>query len=198
MKLSMKQAFLLSAIAMAASSNNLVHADDTAAAAAAGDDSAAEVKVQEAIEVASDAGDAAKECTADDETCISPPKEDEEIPEVKEEDATESTTTTTEEEDPSCPSRPHVIRCAAKYLDTNKNGALEKSELEVAMNAVPWLLRSLLNIIGSVDAIMKKCDADGDGAIDIEVDMKATEETCLATCFKRKVFKNLFFPDCIE
>ena len=24
-------------------------------------------------------------------------------------------------EDPKCPSRPHIIRCAAKYLDTNKN-----------------------------------------------------------------------------
>jgi len=111
---------------------------------------------------------------------------------------TTATTTSTEEEDPSCPSRPHVIRCAAKYLDTNQNGQLEKSELETAMNAVPWILRSVLNIIGSIDAIMKKCDANGDGAIDIDVDMKATEETCLATCFKRKAFKRLFFPDCTE
>lgn len=189
MKLSLKQAFLLSAIAMAASNNNncFVHADESAAAA-----------TEEVV-----ADDAAKECTADDETCISP-EEEAIVPPVEEEEAVneESTTTTTEttseEEDPACPSRPHVIRCAAKYLDTNQNGALEKSELETAMNTVPWILRSLLNIIGSVDAIMKKCDADGDGSIDIEVDMKATEETCLATCFKRKVFKKLFFPDCTE
>lgn len=213
MKLSIKQAFLVSAvIAMAASSNNhLVHAtdDDTAAAAEAasttvGDDSAAEVKVQEAIEVvvADDAGAAdtaaAKECTAE-EDCIAPPAEEEiVVPPVTDEEEAEESTTTAAEEDPSCPSRPHVIRCAAKYLDTNQNGQLERSELETAMNAVPWLLRSLLNIIGSIDAIMKKCDANGDGAIDIDVDMKATEETCLATCFKRKAFKRLFFPDCTE
>ncbi|KAL7427136.1 hypothetical protein ACHAXM_000723 [Skeletonema potamos] len=214
MKLSIKQAFLVSAvIAMAASSNNhLVHAtdDDTAAAAEAasttvGDDSAAEVKVQEAIEVvvADDAGAAdtaaAKECTAE-EDCIAPPAEEEIVvpPVTDEGEKAEESTTTAAEEDPSCPSRPHVIRCAAKYLDTNQNGQLERSELETAMNAVPWLLRSLLNIIGSIDAIMKKCDANGDGAIDIDVDMKATEETCLATCFKRKAFKRLFFPDCTE
>ena len=206
MKLSIKQAFLLSAIAMAASNNHLVRASDDAATTA-GDDAAAEVKVQEAIEVvvADETTDGAKECTAE-EDCIAPPAEEEEevVPPVVEEEAVEepttttSTTTTTEEEDPSCPSRPHVIRCAAKYLDTNQNGQLEKSELETAMNAVPWILRSLLNIIGSIDAIMKKCDADGDGAIDIEGDMKATEETCLATCFKRKAFKRLFFPDCTE
>lgn len=210
MKLSIKQAFLLSAIAMAASNNHLVHADDTADAVtdatAAEDDSAAEVKLQEAIEVVADtttsdeADAAAKECTAE-EDCIAPSAEEEEIvpPVQVEEQVEEQATTTTEvEEDPSCPSRPHVIRCAAKYLDTNQNGQLEKSELETAMNAVPWILRSLLNIIGSIDAIMKKCDADGDGAIDIEGDMKATEETCLATCFKRKAFKRLFFPDCAE
>ena len=193
MKLSLKQAFLLSAIAVAASNNSncFVHADESAAAAAA--------TTEEVV-----ADDAAKECTADDETCISP-EEETIVPPVEEEETTEESTTTTttkttseEEEDPACPSRPHVIRCAAKYLDTNQNGALEKSELETAMNTVPWILRSLLNIIGSVDAIMKKCDADGDGSIDIEVDMKATEETCLATCFKRKVFKKLFFPDCTE
>ena len=190
MNLSLNQAFLLSAIAVAASKNNncFVHADESAAAT-----------TEEVV-----ADDAAKECTADDETCISP-EEETIVPPVEEEETTEESTTTTttettseEEEDPACPSRPHVIRCAAKYLDTNQNGALEKSELETAMNTVPWILRSLLNIIGSVDAIMKKCDADGDGSIDIEVDMKATEETCLATCFKRKVFKKLFFPDCTE
>ena len=29
-----------------------------------------------------------------------------------------------EGEDPNCPSRPYVIRCAAEYLDTNKNGRI--------------------------------------------------------------------------
>ena len=103
-----------------------------------------------------------------------------------------------EEEDPKCPSRPHIIRCAAKYLDTNNNGALERTELDDAMAQVSWIVRGLLKVIGSTDTIMKKCDADGDGKITIEQDMEATKETCLATCFKRKVFKQLFFPDCIE
>ena len=91
-----------------------------------------------------------------------------------------------------------MVRCAAKYLDANQNGALERSELDAIMNDVPWLLRSLLRVIGSVDAIMKKCDADGDGKITIEQDMEQTKETCLATCFKRNAFKRLFFPDCSE
>ena len=34
-----------------------------------------------------------------------------------------------------------MIRCAAKYLDTNQNGMLERSELESVMQTVPWLLR---------------------------------------------------------
>ena len=53
-------------------------------------------------------------------------------------------------------------------------------------------------MIGSVDTIMKKCDADGDGSITIEADMEATKETCLDTCFKRYAFKKLFFADCTE
>ena len=99
-------------------------------------------------------------------------------------------------EDPSCPSRPHIVKCAAKYLDTNQNDKLEREELEVAIAALPFLARGVLKIIGSVDKIMAKCDADGDGAIGIETDMPNTEETCLATCFKRKAFKAAFFPEC--
>lgn len=103
-----------------------------------------------------------------------------------------------EGEDPKCPSRPHIIRCAGKHLDTNNNGALERTELDTAMSQVSWIVRGLLKVIGSTDTIMKKCDADSDGMITIEADMEATKETCLATCFKRKVFKQLFFPDCTE
>lgn len=194
-----KQAFLLAAITLTGQSNYLVRAN-AEVDAAVGDDSAAEVKVQEAIEVANEEA-VAKECTTE-EDCVAPPAEEDVPPAVEEEEASPSSsstkTTMKKEEDPSCPSRPHVIRCAAKYLDTNQNGALERSELETAMSSVPWILRSLLNIIGSIDSIMKKCDADADGSIDIENDMKATEETCLATCFKRKAFKKLFFADCTE
>ena len=99
-------------------------------------------------------------------------------------------------EDPSCPSRPHIVRCAAAYLDTNKNNKLEKEELESAIAALPWYARGILKIIGSVPKIMEKCDDDGDGAIGIEHDMEATKDKCLATCFKRKSFKAAFFKDC--
>jgi hypothetical protein len=42
------------------------------------------------------------------------------------------------EEDPSCPSRPYVIRCAGEYLDTNKNGKLERAELQTGIDKLPW------------------------------------------------------------
>lgn len=98
--------------------------------------------------------------------------------------------------DPNCPARPHVIRCAAMYLDTNKNGKLERSELQSAIDSLPWYSRGLLKILGSVDKMMKKCDMDGDDAISIDEDMEKNKEQCLATCFKRKAFKAAFFPDC--
>jgi hypothetical protein len=46
-----------------------------------------------------------------------------------------------EEEDPKCPSRPHIIRCAAHHLDTNKNGSLERAELQSAIDQLPWYSR---------------------------------------------------------
>jgi len=101
-----------------------------------------------------------------------------------------------ESEDPKCPSRPHIIRCAAEYLDTNKNNKLDREELEKAIDSLNWLARGVLKVIGSVDVIMRKCDYDGDGAISIDHDMEHNAETCLASCFKRRAFKGAFFPDC--
>lgn len=40
--------------------------------------------------------------------------------------------------DPSCPDRDHLMRCAKEYLDKNKNNMLERSELEAAIDALPW------------------------------------------------------------
>jgi hypothetical protein len=99
-------------------------------------------------------------------------------------------------EDDSCPTRPHIIACAAKFLDTNQNGKLDRIELETAIDKLPWYSRGILKIIGSVDKIMAKCDVDGDGAIGIDYDMSNNQETCLASCFKRKAFKGAFFPEC--
>mmetsp|Transcript_11433 Transcript_11433/g.21140 ORF Transcript_11433/g.21140 Transcript_11433/m.21140 type:complete len:179 (-) Transcript_11433:353-889(-) len=178
MKLSLKCLLVISTIALA-SQSSVVLAEQAAVTSDSDAGDAAEAKVEDAVEAAVDGdGDAGKECAADG-SCA--PEEAAAV-----------------EEDPKCPSRPHVIRCAAKYLDTNHNGALDREELDTAMGSVSWILRGLLKVIGSVDAIMKKCDADGDGKITIEQDMEATKETCLATCFKRKAFKGLFFPDCTE
>ena len=101
-----------------------------------------------------------------------------------------------EPEDPKCPSRPHIIRCAALHLDSNQNNKLDRAELEQAIDQLSWLARGVLKVIGSVNSIMKKCDFDGDDAISIDYDMDNTVDTCLATCFKRRAFKSAFFPDC--
>lgn len=118
-------------------------------------------------------------------------------------DASETTTeevveeaSATQEEDPQCPSRPFIIRCAGEYLDTNKNGKLERAELQAAIDKLPWYSRGILKIIGSVDKMMTKCDMDGDDAISMDYDMEKNKEQCLASCFKRRAFKGSFFPDC--
>ena len=73
---------------------------------------------------------------------------------------------------------------------------LDRDELQTAIDKLPWLARGVLQILGSVDKMMKKCDVDGDGAISIDYDMVHNKETCLATCFKKRAFKTAFFPDC--
>jgi hypothetical protein len=40
--------------------------------------------------------------------------------------------------------------------------------LEAAIESLPWLSKGVLKVIGSVDMIMSKCDANGDGAIDMK------------------------------
>lgn len=44
-------------------------------------------------------------------------------------------------EDPNCPSREHVIKCAGKTLDANKNGKLDRDELQGAIDLLPWYSR---------------------------------------------------------
>jgi hypothetical protein len=130
---------------------------------------------------------AASSCNAENceaETCANPDASDSEESVAK------------EPEDPNCPSRPYIIRCAGEYLDTNKNGKLDRGELQSAIDSLPWYSRSILSILGSVDKMMQKCDMDGDDAISMDYDMEKNKEQCLATCFKRRAFKASFFPDC--
>jgi hypothetical protein len=122
--------------------------------------------------------------------------------------------------DPKCPDRDHIIRCAGAYLDTNKNNKLDRSELQAAIDSLPWYAQGVLKILGSVDKMMKKvkrtllllicflahgltkfssskkCDVDKDDAISMDYDMSNNKEDCLATCFKRRAFKSSFFPEC--
>ena len=37
-----------------------------------------------------------------------------------------------------CPDRSHIIKCAEAHLDTNKNGKLDREELEAAIDSLPW------------------------------------------------------------
>jgi hypothetical protein len=48
--------------------------------------------------------------------------------------------------DKGCPDRGHIIRCAGKYLDTNQNGKLDRSELDAAIERLPWSVHSIPHI----------------------------------------------------
>jgi hypothetical protein len=137
---------------------------------------------------------AAAETSTADEGCATPGECANPDAPVAEEEAVEEPVKI--EKDPSCPSRPHITRCTAKYMDLNQNGKLDRDELEGAIDSLPWLARGVLKIIGSVNTIMTKCDYDKDGAISIDYDMQHNADTCLTSCFKRRAFKSAFFSDC--
>lgn len=40
--------------------------------------------------------------------------------------------------DKNCPDRGHIIRCTGATLDLNKNGKLDRIELDTAINGLPW------------------------------------------------------------
>lgn len=46
-------------------------------------------------------------------------------------------------EDPNCPSRESIIRCAGAHLDSNQNGKLERTELQAAIDKLPWYSRGM-------------------------------------------------------
>jgi hypothetical protein len=77
-----------------------------------------------------------------------------------------------------------VIACASRHLDANRDRRLSRAELQGAVDALPWHKRGAVKVIGGVAAIFAKCDADGDGYIDMRRggDMDKTTETCLAKC----------------
>jgi hypothetical protein len=68
------------------------------------------------------------------------------------ETTTETTTTatndvdesTTNEIDKNCPDRGHIIRCTGAHLDLNKNGKLDRVELDSAIQSLPWYVFTYL------------------------------------------------------
>ena len=44
--------------------------------------------------------------------------------------------------DKNCPDRGHIIRCTGAHLDLNKNGKLDRSELDSAIQSLPWYVQS--------------------------------------------------------
>ena len=40
--------------------------------------------------------------------------------------------------DKNCPDRGHIIRCTGAHLDLNKNGKLDRDELDIAIQSLPW------------------------------------------------------------
>ena len=74
-------------------------------------------------------------CNTENGECLNPDAET---------STTTTTTVTAASEDPNCPSREHVIRCAGLHLDTNKNGYLERKELQDAIDRLPWYGRGKL------------------------------------------------------
>ncbi len=43
--------------------------------------------------------------------------------------------------DKNCPDRGHIIRCTGAHLDLNKNGKLDRDELDTAIQSLPWYVR---------------------------------------------------------
>lgn len=84
---------------------------------------------------------ATPDCSQDHGECVNP-------------DATAESAV--DDEDPNCPSRESIIRCAGKHLDTNQNGKLDRTELESAIASLPWYARGILQILGSVDKMVRK------------------------------------------
>ena len=58
------------------------------------------------------------------------------------------------------------------------------------------LLQKEKNSKDFISSQMTKCDTDGDDAISMDYDMIQNKDQCLTSCFKRRAFKNSFFPDC--
>ena len=50
--------------------------------------------------------------------------------------------------DKNCPDRGHIIRCTGAHLDLNKNGKLDRDELDAAIQSLPWYVRIFSFIMG--------------------------------------------------
>jgi len=90
-------------------------------------------------------------CAAGEGECANPDAPDADGTAVEEDPVKEDPV----KEDPNCPSRYLIIRCAGEHLDENKNGKLDRSELQGAIDKLPWYARGILQILGSVDKMVR-------------------------------------------
>lgn len=56
--------------------------------------------------------------------------------------------------DKNCPDRGHIIRCTGSTLDLNKNGKLDRVELDSAINSLPWYVRNVW-FVSSIRAVVR-------------------------------------------
>lgn len=92
-------------------------------------------------------------------------------------------------------SREQVLDCIAgkkEMFDTDGDDALDLEELKTLFHeTIPKTYHPFLKSLGGVEATMKHCDVDEDGKISNE-DFKHSEDTCLASCWKRIGASHIF------
>lgn len=86
--------------------------------------------------------------------------------------------------DEHCPyTRQDAIKCFAKYVDENKDGVIEESEVEGVQKKLSWYVKLIAWVTGwrpdvSTKVVMRDCGGDKDGKITAEAFMKASK-TCM-------------------
>lgn len=73
-----------------------------------------------------------------DGTCVPVSNNDSKPASSNDDIAVDVETTNAIDIDKNCPDRGHIIRCTGKYLDLNRNGKLDRVELDNAISSLPW------------------------------------------------------------
>jgi hypothetical protein len=87
--------------------------------------------------------------------------------------------------------RQQAMECARHYVDTDKDGAICREEIQQAMDAVSQPIEQLVELWYTPAYVMRQCDYDNDGFITLE-DFERTEKKCLHDCMPRTVLFEKF------